>query len=111
MSALAGRRCLPCEGKVARLSPAEIPALAAQVPQWEVVDHHHLRRAFRTKDFAEAFAVVKKVSALSEKEYHHPEIRFGWGTVEIRFWTHKVDGLTENDFIMAAKIDKALRAR
>lgn len=107
---LAEQRCIPCTtGRVPKLPPSKIKPLARQVPRWKVVSGRRLRRAYKTKDFAASLALVEKVSALAEKEYHHPELRFGWGHVEIEWWTHAADGLTENDFIMAAKTDRVLK--
>ncbi len=83
----------------------EIEALRPQVPEWEIVDWHELKRKFTFKNFAEALRFVDKVGALAESEGHHPDIKFGWGYVEITTFTHAADGLTENDFILAAKID------
>ena len=84
---------------------AEIEALRPQIPEWEIVNWHELKRRFIFKNFAESLAFVNKVGALAETEGHHPDIRFGWGYVETTLFTHSVDGLSENDFILAAKID------
>lgn len=86
----------------------EIETLRKEVPKWEVKDWHALTRRFTFKNFAEALVFVNKVGALAESEGHHPDISFGWGYVEVKIFTHAVDGLTENDFIFVAKID-ALR--
>lgn len=86
----------------------EIETLRKEVPEWEVKDWHELTRRFTFKNFAEALVFVNKVGALAGSEGHHPDISFGWGYVEIHTLTHAVLGLTENDFILAAKID-ALR--
>ncbi len=83
----------------------EIAGLRPQVPRWEIVDWHKLKRKFKFKNFAEALAFVNRVGALAESEGHHPDIRFGWGYAEITLFTHAVGGLSENDFILAAKID------
>lgn len=87
------------------LMAAEIEALKPQVPEWEIVDWHELKRRFKFNNFAEALLFVNKVGSLAESESHHPDIKFGWGYVEIKTFTHAVDGLSENDFILAAKID------
>ena len=87
------------------LMAGEIETLSKQVPEWEIVEWHHLTRKFKFKNFASALLFVNKVGALAESEGHHPDITFGWGYVEITTFTHAVDGLSENDFIVAAKID------
>lgn len=84
----------------------EIEELRKQVPNWDIEDWHELKRRFKFKNFAEALLFVSKVGALAESEGHHPDITFGWGFAEITLFTHAVDGLSENDFILAAKIDQ-----
>ena len=106
MSDLASRECVPCRGGVPPLQGAEIEKLTAQLKGWEVVNEHHLRKFYEFKDFRSALDFVNRVGALSEEQGHHPDILFGWGRAEITIWTHKIDGLTESDFILAAKIDK-----
>lgn len=88
------------------LMAGEMEELHKQVPLWDIVDFHELKRRFKFKNFAEALAFVNKVGALAESESHHPTITFGWGYAEITLFTHAVDGLSENDFILAAKIDR-----
>ncbi len=105
MSELASRTCVPCKGGTPPLKGAELDELRRQVPDWEVVEEHHLRRVFRFKNFREALAFVNQVGELAEEQGHHPDINFGWGRVEVTVWTHKIDGLTESDFIFAAKVD------
>ena len=105
MSGLASRQCVPCRGGVPPLQQDEIGALLPQLDGWTVVDQHHLKKNYRFKDFREAQQFVTKVGDLAEEQGHHPDICFGWGNAEIRIWTHKIDGLTESDFILAAKID------
>ena len=77
-----------------------------QVPDWDVVGEHHLSRTFRFPNFVDALAFVNRVGALAEEEGHHPDICFTWGRVRIEIHTHKIDGLTASDFILAAKIDR-----
>ncbi len=84
---------------------AEIAEFLQELDGWEVVEEHHLRKAYKFGDFREALEFVNRVGALSESEGHHPDISFGWGYTDINIWTHKIDGLTESDFILAAKID------
>ncbi len=87
------------------LTTDQIEELHKQVPLWSVKDNHEISRRFKFKNFAEALAFVNKVGTLAESEGHHPDISFGWGYVTITLSTHAVDGLSENDFILAAKID------
>ena len=105
MTELAARTCVPCRGDVQPLRGRELEELSRQVPEWRVVDEHHLRREFRMGNFREALDFVNRVGELAEEQGHHPDISFGWGYAEITVWTHKIDGLTESDFIFAAKVD------
>jgi 4a-hydroxytetrahydrobiopterin dehydratase len=103
---LADKTCVPCRGGVPRLNGKELAALHKSVPQWNVVSEHHLKREFKFSDFKQALAFVNRVGELAEEQGHHPDILLAWGKAEITLWTHKIDGLTESDFIMAAKIDR-----
>jgi 4a-hydroxytetrahydrobiopterin dehydratase len=105
MASLASKTCIPCRGGVPALKGKELEALHQQVPQWQVVDGHHLNRTFTFPDFKRALDFVNRVGALAEEQGHHPDIMLAWGKAEITLWTHKINGLTESDFIMAAKID------
>ena len=105
MSELASRHCVPCHGGVPRLAGAELEDYARQVAAWSVVDEHHLLRAYKFNNFAAALAFVNRVGAVAESEGHHPDIAFGWGYAEVKIYTHAIDGLSESDFILAAKID------
>ncbi len=105
MSELASKTCVPCKGGTPPLKGEELERLRRQVPEWEVVEEHHLHRRFRFKNFRESLSFVNRVGELAEEQGHHPNIRFGWGYAEISVWTHKIDGLTESDFIFAAKVD------
>jgi 4a-hydroxytetrahydrobiopterin dehydratase len=102
---LARRDCVPCRGGVPPLRGAEIENLLRELDGWEVIEEHHLRKSFEFKNFREALLMVNRVGELAEEQGHHPDISFGWGRAEITIWTHKIDGLTESDFILAAKID------
>lgn len=105
MSELASKTCVPCKGGTPPLKGEELEELRRQVPEWEVVEEHHLRRRFRFKNFRESLSFVNRVGELAEEQGHHPDIGFGWGYAEISVWTHKINGLTESDFIFAAKVD------
>jgi 4a-hydroxytetrahydrobiopterin dehydratase len=109
MSDLAKKRCIPCTGGVPKLEADEIAKLHPQVPDWEVVLTHHLRRVFSFDDYAGALAFVNRIGEVAEAENHHPNISFTWGRVEVEIWTHKIDGLAESDFVLAAKIDQLPR--
>jgi 4a-hydroxytetrahydrobiopterin dehydratase len=106
MTELASKTCVPCRGDVPPLKGAELEELSRQVPGWEVVDEHHLKKESRFKNFREALDFVNRVGELAEEQAHHPDIAFGWGRVETVIFTHKIDGLTESDFILAAKVDR-----
>ena len=106
MTELAARTCVPCRGDVQPLRGRELEELSRQVPEWRVVDEHHLRREFRMGNFREALDFVNRVGELAEEQAHHPDIEFGWGRVVVEILTHKIDGLTESDFILAAKVDR-----
>jgi 4a-hydroxytetrahydrobiopterin dehydratase len=105
MTRLAEKKCVPCRGGVPPLTPEQIQPLAAQLEQWDVVNNHHLQKRFRFPDFRSALNFVNEVGEIAEREDHHPDIELAWGKVGITIWTHKIDGLTESDFIVAAKID------
>jgi 4a-hydroxytetrahydrobiopterin dehydratase len=106
MGDLATRQCVPCRGGVPPLQGDEITRLLSQLKGWKAVNGHHLRKEYRFADFLEAQQFVNRVGDLAEEQGHHPDICFGWGKAEIQIWTHKIDGLTESDFILAAKIDE-----
>jgi 4a-hydroxytetrahydrobiopterin dehydratase len=105
MSELATKDCVPCRGGVPPLKGEQLQALSHQLPNWKVVNEHHITRAFSFPDFKQALDFVNRVGALAEQQGHHPDILLKWGSAEITIWTHKIDGLTESDFIMASKID------
>lgn len=108
--ALTGKRCVPCEGGVPALTADEIAPLLAQVSGWSL-DGSRLTKTYRFPDFAEALAFVNRAGAVAEAEGHHPDLFLGWGRVGVELTTHAIGGLTENDFILAAKLDEVLRAR
>ncbi len=106
MSDLSSRQCIPCRGAVPPLQGQEITDLLTELDGWEVVNQHHLKKTLSFLNFSEAQQFVNRIGDLAEEQGHHPDICFGWGRAEITIWTHKIDGLTESDFILAAKIDK-----
>jgi 4a-hydroxytetrahydrobiopterin dehydratase len=111
MSTLARERCEACRPDSPPVGDAELPALRAQVPDWQVVEREGIRRlerTFRFPDFASALAFTNQVGALAEAEGHHPAILTEWGRVTVSWWTHAIRGLHRNDFIMAAKTDALL---
>jgi 4a-hydroxytetrahydrobiopterin dehydratase len=105
MSELTEMRCVPCLGGVPRLDEQEIKRLMSELNGWEVVEGHHLRKHYSFPDFRSGLELINRVGELAEREGHHPDISFGWGYAEIAIWTHKIDGLSKSDFVLAAKID------
>jgi 4a-hydroxytetrahydrobiopterin dehydratase len=103
---LSEKTCVPCRGGVPPLTDDEIRPLASEVPEWRVVDAHHLERDFGFPDFRAALDFTNAVGELAEEQGHHPDLHLAWGRVVVTTWTHKIDGLTESDFILAAKIDR-----
>jgi 4a-hydroxytetrahydrobiopterin dehydratase len=103
---LASQTCVPCRGGVPPLKGAELQQILQEVPQWKVINEHHIMRAFTFPDFRQALAFVNRVGEVAEDQGHHPDILLTWGKAEITMWTHKIDGLTRSDLIMAAKIDQ-----
>lgn len=106
MNELADKSCVPCRGGVPPLTEAEIRPLHVQVPDWKVVDNHHLARDYPFVDFKSALKFVDSIGAMAEEQGHHPDIYLAWGRVGVEVWTHKIAGLTESDFIFAAKVDE-----
>lgn len=106
---LSCKKCVPCEGGVAPLKGSLLQALGLQLNKgWEIIDEHHLIKTYKFPDFATALAFTNLIGAIAEEEGHHPEVTLSWGSVQVKIWTHKIDGLTENDFILAAKCDAAI---
>ena len=106
MTELADRSCVPCKGDTPPLKGAELEELHQWIAEWEIVEEHHLRREFSFKNFREALDFVNHAGEIAEEQGHHPNISFTWGWVEIKIFTHVIDGLTESDFVLAAKIDR-----
>ena len=103
---LAEKSCVPCRGGVPPLARPEIEKLLAQLPGWQAVNDHHLAKTYLFPDFRAALGFVNRVGELAEQQGHHPDLYLAWGKVGIQIWTHKIDGLTESDFVLAAKIEK-----
>lgn len=106
MSDLANMKCVPCQGGVPPLSQEKVQALLVQLNGWGIVKGHHLSRTFTLPDFKQALALVNKIGDLAEAEGHHPDLYLAWGRVGVEIWTHKINGLTESDFVLATKIDR-----
>ena len=109
MSELASKPCVPCRGDVKPLKGDDIAKLHVQVTEWAVVEEHHLERQFTFPDFRSALSFVNEVAELAEEQNHHPDIFLAWGKAGVKIWTHKINGLTESDFIFAAKVDSLPR--
>ena len=108
--ALSEKSCVPCRGGVPPLMGEALAKLVGELGgQWEVVNQHHLTKTYRFPDFKTALAFVDRVGAMAEEQGHHPDVYLAWGKVGVEVWTHKIDGLTESDFIFAAKCDTLQR--
>jgi len=105
---LADKQCVPCRGGVPPLHGDELNRLSAELPGWNVAGGHHLEKTFRFPDFKTALAFVNQAGQIAEQQGHHPDLFLSWGQVQVKIYTHKIDGLTESDFILAAKIDRGL---
>jgi 4a-hydroxytetrahydrobiopterin dehydratase len=108
MESLAGRSCVPCHGGTARLVGDEIEPLLRQLEGWDAIKEHHLAKSYKFSNFADALRFVDRVGQIAESEGHHPDIAFGWGYARIEIYTHAIGGLSESDFILAAKIDEGV---
>ena len=102
------RHCTPCEGGVSPLDPGQIEAMRLAIPEW-VVAGNRITRSFRFKDFSATMAFVNAVAWVAHREDHHPDLEVGYSTVRVTYWTHAIGGLSENDFICAARIDALLQ--
>jgi len=108
---LAKQMCIPCRGGVSPLTGAQLEGMHRMLGHdWQCVNEHHLEKEFRFKDFAAALAFTNAVGAIAEKQNHHPDILTAWAKTKVTIWTHKIDGLTESDFIFAAKVEEAYQA-
>ena len=109
MSDLAKKTCIPCKGGVPPMKGAKLDDLLEKLKNdWKIIKDHHLEKEYSFKNFKEALNFTIKVGELAENQGHHPDIFLAWGKVKLTIWTHKIDGLTESDFIFAAKADKEL---
>jgi 4a-hydroxytetrahydrobiopterin dehydratase len=106
MTELASKHCTPCRGGTPPLSGQALTAFQERLPYWKVIAGHHLAKSFLFPDFKSALEFVNRIGALAEDQGHHPDLCLSWGKVDIQIYTHKIDGLSENDFILAAKIDE-----
>jgi len=109
MSVLAQETCIPCRGGVPPLKGEELDALQEKLGNgWQIINEHHLEKEYIFADFRQALDFTVKVGEVAENQDHHPDIYLVWGKVKLTIWTHKIDGLTESDFILAAKADQEL---
>lgn len=108
---LLAKRCIPCKGGVPPLDSTALAPLEKEIgPEWDVIDDHHLFREFKFGNFAQALAFTARIGAIAEDQNHHPDIHLSWGRVGVEIWTHKINGLTESDFVLAAKCSEAYKA-
>jgi 4a-hydroxytetrahydrobiopterin dehydratase len=108
---LADQQCIPCRGGVPPLAQARIDELLGELELgWRLNAAGHLERGYDFRNFADALAFANRVGAIAEQEAHHPDLHVAWGRCVVEIWTHKIDGLTESDFYLAAKADRALEA-
>jgi len=109
MSELATKECIPCKGGLPSLKGSDFKSLLEKLENgWQVVEEHHLEKEYKFENFRHALDFTNKVGELAENQGHHPDIYLSWGKVKLTIWTHKVDGLTESDFILGAKADQLL---
>jgi 4a-hydroxytetrahydrobiopterin dehydratase len=108
-SDLASRHCVPCRGGTPPLKGESLEKLKGELPDWRVVEEHHLEKVFLFPDFKAGLDFVNRVGALAEAEGHHPDLCLAWGRVQAIIYTHKINGLSESDFILAARIDQLLQ--
>jgi 4a-hydroxytetrahydrobiopterin dehydratase len=109
VKSLTEMKCIPCQGGEATVTEEEMAELKPKVPEWQVVEQagvKRLKRVFKFDDFAQALAFTNRVGEIAEEEGHHPVLVTEWGRVTVTWWTHKIGGLHQNDFIMAAKTDQ-----
>lgn len=111
-SPLAQKECVPCKGGVPPLEGGAIEKLLKQLGGgWRVENEHHLEKTYKFDNFVRALDFTNQVGEIAEEQGHHPDIYLAWGRVGLKIWTHAIDGLTESDFVLAAKCDAALERK
>lgn len=111
MSLLADKYCTPCRASAVPLRGSALDTLLEQLDEgWEIIDEHHLSKTFKLADFSKALALVNEIGVLAEEQGHHPDMHLAWGLVRIEMWSHSINGLTESDFILCAKIDRLAKS-
>ena len=108
-SELAKKECVPCKGGTPPLTADQVQAFMGELDKWMVEQEYHLTKSFEFRDFSAALDFVNRIGEIAEQQQHHPDIYLTWGKVRVDLWTHKIQGLTESDFILAARIDAALQ--
>ena len=105
MQELLQKKCVPCEGIGKAFTEKEAQEYLKKVDNWEIKENKRIEKTFKFKNFVQAIEFANKITEIAEQEQHHPDLYIGWGKVRVELWTHALNGLTENDFILAAKID------
>jgi len=111
MTKLAEKHCVPCRGGTPPLTGSELLAYAEQLPEWKIIEEHHIAKSFIFPDFQQALNFVDQIGAVAESEGHHPDLCLAWGKVDVQVYTYKIRGLSESDFVLAAKIDELFFGR
>lgn len=108
---LAEKACIPCKGGIPPMGASKAGEMRKELdPGWQLThEATRLERTYTFEDFAKAMAFANRVAEVAEKEFHHPDLHIGWGTCRVEIWTHKINGLTESDFYLAAKTDRAYK--
>jgi 4a-hydroxytetrahydrobiopterin dehydratase len=107
---LSEKKCIDCSGETPKLSPPEAAQLLLELKDWQINAQNRLQKSVKLKDFKQSLSLANRIGDIAEEEGHHPDLTVRWAELVITIWTHAVDGLTENDFILAAKIDEAVAA-
>lgn len=108
---LSEKKCVPCTGKVPALDATQISQMLSDIEGWQVIENKKLTKTLKFDNFKKAMRLADQIADIAERENHHPDLHVSWGELRIELWTHKIDGLSESDFIMAAKIDEAAKLR